>query len=137
MGKKVKCPSKEIETFEYMAPTFRVVFSSTLPLSIQFHRTRTPGKKPGRSWFYLGKSGWFSFFSFTRSFFFPMTLCFNQKTQEWQMSLDLFREIEQQGLAASSVGHNYALSACRQGKRWKHGFEIMEVMKAGQLSFFL
>lgn len=38
-------------------------------------------------------------------------------------------EIEQRGLSASSVGHNYALSACRQGKRWKHGFEIMEIMK--------
>ena len=49
--------------------------------------------------------------------------------KEWQKSLDLFKEISELGLSASSVGHNYALSACRQGKRWQHGFEIMEMMK--------
>ena len=52
-----------------------------------------------------------------------------EEAHEWQRSLSLFLEISGQGLAASSVGHNYALSACRQGKQWKHGFEIMELMK--------
>lgn len=45
-------------------------------------------------------------------------------------------EIDELGLSASSVGHNYALSACRQGKRWKHGFEIMAVMKDRQCGFW-
>ena len=52
-----------------------------------------------------------------------------EEAHEWQRSLSLFLEISQQGLFASSVGHNYALSACRQGKQWKHGFEVMDAMK--------
>lgn len=62
--------------------------------------------------------------------------CPNLSHQEWQKSLDLFIEISSRGLSASSVGHNYALSACRQGKRWRHGFEIMEVMKEPAAVFF-
>ena len=52
-----------------------------------------------------------------------------EEAHEWQRSLSLFLEIGEQGLFASSVGHNYALSACRQGKQWKHGLEIMDTMK--------
>ncbi|CAK0885873.1 unnamed protein product [Prorocentrum cordatum] len=50
---------------------------------------------------------------------------FGEEAGEWQRSLELFLEVGRRDLESTSVGHNYALSACRQGKRWRHGFEIM------------